>query len=412
MNDSHIENPYPPEEATNYCEIITILLPFERAGPADASTPSLVSVYPAKKSVLCAVMSPTRFNQSVHANLSQLLPAIGVCHYLIVDIAHGSPPNYRAIDYEFIRTFSRSLPVLFTIDEAMPADITKATHDQTFRNNLASVRKDLPTFAGLGYLTSMPGLQKRTTINTIVPVLRDLFRKLERALLEARVGAAEISNFFTITPDSTQYTAVYHDLLNALNGIVRFIIVNTVTKLQSFPCYAQARTSWDTGCFFSNSSQLTMVDIVKMTAKLKNLDSSVALTLSMTMTVIKGIDISAIMQAGRPHAIHRAKCANMTEDQYEVVCRTWLYSGSYAINYVHYLPDGCCNFVESQYPSEVLTFETPKSIEDKVRAAYKIVRDAPVLSWLAYNVSFNLAPSICGGINSRLRQFRELIESH
>ncbi|KAL1474687.1 hypothetical protein MTO96_037807 [Rhipicephalus appendiculatus] len=269
----------------------------------------------------------------------------------------------------------------------MPADVTKATHDKEFRNNLASVRKDLPTFAGLGYLTSMPGLHQRSTINTIVPVLRDLFKNLEYALLEARVGAPEISNFFTITPDSTEYTTVYEDLLKALDG-----------------------SSWDTGCFFSNSSQLTMGNIVDMTAKLKNLASSVALTLSMTMTVMHGIDISAVMQAGMPHAIRRAKCTNMTEDKYEVVCRTWLYSGSYAINYVHYLPDGSCNFVESRYPNEVLTFETPKSIEDKMRAAYAIVRDAPVLSWLAHNVSFNLAPSICGGVNNRLRQLREVID--
>ncbi|KAL1483964.1 hypothetical protein MTO96_032852 [Rhipicephalus appendiculatus] len=292
----------------------------------------------------------------------------------------------------------------------MPADITKATHDKEFRNNLASVRKDLTTFAGLGYLTSMPGLHQRSTINTIVPVLRDLYKNLEYALLEARVGAPEISNFFTITPDSTEYTTVYEDLLKALDGAVRFIIVNTVANLQSSPCYAQARSSWDTGCFFSNSSQLTMGNIVDMTAKLKNLASSVALTLSMTMTVMHGIDISAVMQAGMPHAIRRAKCTNMTEDKYEVVCRTWLYSGSYAINYVHYLPDGSCNFVESRYPNEVLTFETPKSIEDKMRAAYAIVRDAPVLSWLAYNVSFNLAPSICGGVNNRLRQLREVID--
>ncbi|XP_075749280.1 uncharacterized protein LOC142814410 [Rhipicephalus microplus] len=102
---------------------------------------------------------------------------------------------------------------------------------------------------------------------------------------------------------------------------------------------------------------------------------------------------------------------------FEPRCREEIFARYHRGENIVYLEDAYCAFAASAMnPSASVSFETPRTLRDKMRETYRMIgysrTDTHVVGWTVYNVTNSLASPECGGYHNRINTIREIIDEN
>ncbi|KAL1478508.1 hypothetical protein MTO96_016199 [Rhipicephalus appendiculatus] len=219
--------------------------------------------------LLCGLTAPSRLPHGATERgvvSWRLLPEPGVCDYFVLDIEPSADGSYDAI---FGTQFGQ-LP---------------------FQNSAAQLRQSLGV-RGFGLLDGDRGTSGSAVTEIAVRSTALLYAELNAGLTAAGYEEKDISNFFALRPvELRKNFSLFAKLLQALDGLVRFIILLSISAPRS-SCVVEATSAWDntTGCFVRDGVQPTVEECLQLITEVPTPKSQFALTLTLRMDVFVDVD--------------------------------------------------------------------------------------------------------------------------
>ncbi|KAL1454788.1 hypothetical protein MTO96_027757 [Rhipicephalus appendiculatus] len=322
-------------------------------------------------------------------------------------------PLYKRTSYDFLINKGPGHQLLFTVDLnwANTALSRRVLRSRQFGDSLDDARSVLQRqrIYGLGILKHLPYV---VTWHIRKPFLEMTYHDFNRVMIRIGVDWDLTKNFFAFQPDDTFTPSVYHDYLTLLNSIdgLSIVIIRTITDedmLQVMPS-----SSWDRSCL-PQLNQPVMEDAVSAILSIPNPKVNYTLTMSLRLDKFNYVTLLSLL---RP-TLGRIPVPSRESFFFQPRCRTELFTRDPNGTTIAYIQGDNCAFAAGESPSDaVVTFETPRTVQYKMRDTYRTIgyakTDTHVVGWMVYNVTCSLASTECLGHHSRITEIRKIIDEN
>ncbi|KAL1425032.1 hypothetical protein MTO96_019540 [Rhipicephalus appendiculatus] len=339
-----------------------------------------------------------------------LFPPANVCDYVLLDLPQHATGSYHYESYEFLRQINTSgYRFLFTVDMDA-ADISNrmvAFNSPVFNQSTQVVQTSLRPGRLLGYgtLHGWPIPSTTAELSTAQAVLNVIYERLAQVINSSGVDEKDITNFFAFKPRVTRAQNHYYaNFMSMLNGLNNLSLVIMLTISDEDQLVVMPSSTWNRLCQ-PLEDEPKMYTAVGLIANVTNPRVTFTLTISLRLDIFHNVSLATISSL----YLRKLKSAGHNAVFFSTLCEQLLFGRD--PTGVSILDVGHANCAFASGPSqqnEVITFETPRSVRNKMVATYRRLdyakTDTHVVGWTVYNVTLGLAPDTCNGKSKPLQR--------
>ncbi|XP_075728909.1 uncharacterized protein LOC119164994 [Rhipicephalus microplus] len=350
--------------------------------------------------------------------MKQHVPPASVCDYLMVDVPQSPNGSYNQWSYSFLLQRNTSgHRFLFTVDMSgvnMVAKI-RAIQSANFDQGTMQLQHSLWPGRLVGYGTlhgwTIPHTQRDYT--TSKNLLELIYKRFAQAIQSSGIDEKDVTNFFAFKPRVNRTTNIdYVNFVNMLNELNNLRLVIMLTISDEDQLVVMPSSAWNHVCQPLNDEPL-MSTAVGLIADIANPKVTFTLTISLRLDIFHDVSLAVLSDYSLPRVNSNGHDAVFFSTQ----CERQLFGRDPTGSSILDVRDGSCAFAWGpSQQSEVITFETPRTIRTKMVATYHKLgytrTKTYVVGWTVYNVTLGLAPASCNGSSNRLNAIRKIVDEN
>ncbi|CAN7938435.1 unnamed protein product, partial [Ixodes hexagonus] len=292
----------------------------------------------------------------------QDLPPPNICDYVILDIRMNSTHGYDRLEYDFLRSMSKTSKFMFTIQQDLSVDVITELGSLVaiLRDaNFQSAARELYTYMsvrGFGILHYNHG-STRGDIIALLFFIESIYQVLQDVL--PQVGYLDMTNFITIQLEGTIPADDERTFYTKMNGLAEFIVTETFVKDRGH-CAVEAVSSFNGNCYFNAFSPQVKESLERMFT-VQDPKSTFVLSLNLQALKFMGAFITSSQTTTDPKS---QSCNGMKRKSFEQTCYDSAFKPSLLPRHRPFNNSDFCQFVE--HPTYIYSYETDVSLEFKV----------------------------------------------
>ncbi|KAL1469457.1 hypothetical protein MTO96_025065 [Rhipicephalus appendiculatus] len=353
--------------------------------------------------------------QIIYSSQINLFPPADVCDYVLLDLPQNADASYHYGSYEFLRKIDTAgYRFLFTVDmdAANISNRMVAFNSPIFNRSTKSIQTSLYPGRLLGYgtLHGWPIPQTAVELSTAQAVLNVIYERFAQVINSSGIDEKDITNFFAFKP-RVEYSAKAR--LRQLHVDAQW---TQQPKLSDHADHIRRRPE-GSHALFSLEPYLPTFELraqnVSLVANITNPRVTFTLTISLRLDIFHGVSLAAMNVL----ALLTIRSGGHSAVFFSTECEQLLFGRDPTGVSILNVGKGHCAFAwgPSQL-NEVITFETPRTVRNKMVATYRHLgyakTDTHVIGWTVYNVTLGLAPDTCNGYSNRFNQIRKIVDEN
>ncbi|KAL3224995.1 hypothetical protein MRX96_026183 [Rhipicephalus microplus] len=295
--------------------------------------------------------------------MKQHVPPASVCDYLMVDVPQSPNGSYNQWSYSFLLQRNTSgHRFLFTVDMSgvnMVAKI-RAIQSANFDQGTMQLQHSLWPGRLVGYGTlhgwTIPHTQRDYT--TSKNLLELIYKRFAQAIQSSGTDEKDVTNFFAFKPRVNRTTNIdYVNFVNMLNELNNLRLVIMLTISDEDQLVVMPSSAWNHICQPLNDEpqMSTAVDLI---ADIAHPKVTFTLTISLRLDIFHDVNLAELSDYSLPR---------VNSNGHDAQCERQLFGRDPTGSSILDVRSGSCAFAWGpSQQSEVITFETPRTIRTKV----------------------------------------------
>ncbi|XP_064489260.1 uncharacterized protein LOC135401054 [Ornithodoros turicata] len=303
--------------------------------------------------------------------------------------------SYNAEEFNFLQAYNGESKLLLALPQLAWEDLETTASSETYLDNARNLynTKGVRGYGLLSFQYKLP-----TDLSQQVGHISHFYDTLKKEL-QAGDLQNKFTNFFSVQPRQLSSAKdTFKRLLTELQGRVKFIILETFTRTHEKSCVVEAASSWGPEGLFGDF-QPNIRSTLDLAMSIDSAQSTVYV-LSFSLLATK----FAYVKGTRDDLVGKS-CSYATYASFYKYCQRGDGEEERWTTYDD------TNFYEFDAdPSNVYSFETARSIEDKIRRSSAYLGATRLeLGWMAFNLSTSIDNGTCVGEQLRLLKARRVI---